>query len=445
MSLTTHEIEMRRRLCAEILRSETGIRVPDHRRALFDWELDQLGGGEPPSAQELQGQPHKLASLARSLAVAESYFFRHPEHFRVLEDFGRARATAGRPVRVLSAGCACGEEAWSAAAVLSGVMPRGSFRVDAWDLDSERLERARLGIYRQWSLRAGARGFEHLIRRRTGDSFEVASELRAAVDFRCVNLALELPQQPHFDVVFLRNVAIYWDRETAQRVLDRLLSRTAEDALLLLGPSDPVRPGLGWQVDRGAGAPTYRRAVAGGHLEPKRPAAARPTPESAEFGRASSRPVRTRTATNRPRKARSDTTRGARPPAAATAAATPIRTAATVIYDHDGAINEALDRAWALADQGRYGAALALLEAEEQPSARADKLRGVLSFHLQRIEEALQLLRRAVFLDPDDGDARRWLSVVWRQAGHHDHAERERRNADRLDQARIGRRATSCR
>lgn len=126
---------------AAALREWCGIVVPANRWTLLDRELRAASGGEGPEAQLqpfLSGEPVARARLARTVATPETSLFRHPAHFRILAAVSQRLRTAGRPCRVLSAGCSTGEEAWSAGAVVAAANGGMEGRVVGWDLLDER-------------------------------------------------------------------------------------------------------------------------------------------------------------------------------------------------------------------------------------------------------------------------------------------------------------------
>ncbi len=186
-----------------------------------------------------------------AICTNETHFFREPRHFefltqRVLAEW-RADAEAARRtrrVRVWSAACSTGEEPYSVAMTLLDALPGWTVEVLATDLSTKVLARAEAGV---WSMeRAGPiprallarymlRGYgaqEGLMR--------AGEEVRRVIRFARVNLAGELWPQGPFDLVFCRNVLIYFDRDTKQRVVDRLVERLAPTGYLFLGHAESL-------------------------------------------------------------------------------------------------------------------------------------------------------------------------------------------------------------
>ena len=189
-----------------------------------------------------------LDDLLAEITVGETYFFREPQQFTVIRDEilpaivpNRSRA---RDVRMWSAGCATGEEAYSLAILLRERGLAGSARILATDLSRSALARARKGHYSRWSFRGVSDDIVQRHFRRVGDRFEVQPALRDSVQFGYLNLAEDrypsLSTGPWgMDLILCRNVLIYFDHETVARVARRLIDCLTDAGWLLLGASDP--------------------------------------------------------------------------------------------------------------------------------------------------------------------------------------------------------------
>jgi chemotaxis protein methyltransferase CheR len=190
-------------------------------------------------------------SLLPLITVKESFLFRTPQHFAALTtlclpELLRAR-TATRRLRIWSAGCARGEEPATLAVALSeaGALAGWDWRIEATDVDEEALAVARSG---EFSSRAVAQVPAHLLQRyfeRRGDAYLFSPRVAARISFRALNLVhepLPLPDEP-FDVIFLRNVLIYFRPDSQRRVVAGIARALAPDGLLFLGPSETL-----WQI-----------------------------------------------------------------------------------------------------------------------------------------------------------------------------------------------------
>jgi chemotaxis protein methyltransferase CheR len=185
--------------------------------------------------------------LMAEVTVGETYFFRERAQFdllraRILPEF-RARRAGTQPLRVWSAACATGEEAYSIAIVLREENVQGI--VVATDISRARLAAARRGEYREWSFRGVSRDVVDRNFTRAGDGlFVLNGAVRRDVEFRYLNLASDLyPAMSAgvwgMDVIYCRNVLIYFDRDTICHVAKALLASLSEKGWLLLGATDP--------------------------------------------------------------------------------------------------------------------------------------------------------------------------------------------------------------
>ena len=203
--------------------------------------LDRLESADP--------EP-ELRSLAPELTVPETYFFRHMEQFRAFSEVAlveAARRSGGvTPLRILSAGCASGEEPYSLAMSVHerGIdLPRGA-SIRAVDINADMLEKARRGIYSSWSLRETPPDMQRRWFHGSGRDFELDGAIRAAVSFREANLAQDhsdLWTALSYDVIFCRNVLMYFTPEAAQALVARLTRALVPGGHLFLGHAETLR------------------------------------------------------------------------------------------------------------------------------------------------------------------------------------------------------------
>jgi len=175
-----------------------------------------------------------------------------------------SRRRPGGPLRVWSAACSTGQEPYSVAMTLLDEGVR-DFSVLGTDLSREVLARAREGRYSQLEVNRGLPA-PVLVRHfsRSGTGWEVAAAVRAHVEFRLHNLLDPPPRDRQFDVVFLRNVLIYFDAATRRDILTRVARVVRPGGFLVLGAAETAPPGGPWErvdVPRGI---IHRLAVPGG-------------------------------------------------------------------------------------------------------------------------------------------------------------------------------------
>ncbi|WP_114416599.1 CheR family methyltransferase [Marinospirillum perlucidum] len=202
----------------------------------------------------LQKDPELVKDLVSQLTVNETYFFRENSQFELLVKrlLPRIQALAGgrQPLRLLSAGCSSGEEAYSLVMTLQehwGEAASGSFSIDAGDLDRQVLQKARQGLYSPFSFRGVADHLKEKYFLPQRSYFQIKDSIRQQVRFHELNL-LEPPKEEdlgQFDIVFFRNVSIYFDTETRVRIQHNLARLMRPDAVLLVGSSETLANNLG--------------------------------------------------------------------------------------------------------------------------------------------------------------------------------------------------------
>ncbi|HEX8630728.1 MAG TPA: CheR family methyltransferase, partial [Catenuloplanes sp.] len=191
-----------------------------------------------------RAQPDLHAKIVDALTTNETSWFRDAEPFQalahhVLPELLVSRA-AERTVRVWSAACSSGQEPYSIAMILDETLPVGwRYEILATDISTEMLARARAGHFSQLEINRGLPP-PKLVRhfQRDGTGWRVSPALRRHITFQQLNLNAALPQLPTFDVVFLRNVLIYFDVATKRSVLRRVTGRMRPDGRLFLGAAE---------------------------------------------------------------------------------------------------------------------------------------------------------------------------------------------------------------
>ncbi|WP_407309145.1 CheR family methyltransferase [Pseudomonas sp. nanlin1] len=179
------------------------------------------------------------------LTTNETYFFREPKHFDFLRDKVLPTAAVGRSFRVWSAACSSGEEPYSLAMTLADGLPSGTpWEIVASDISTQVLAQARSGHYPM----ARSRNLPHeqLVRHclkgigRQEGTFLVEKALRDRMQFLQVNLNESLPNLGEFNVIFLRNVMIYFDMQTKRQVVARMLPLLKPGGHLIVSHSESL-------------------------------------------------------------------------------------------------------------------------------------------------------------------------------------------------------------
>jgi chemotaxis protein methyltransferase CheR len=219
---------------------------------VLDRRADKKGLALRPYLDRLEGpdMDAELQALALELTVPETYFFRHIDQFHAFANIAvpEAHATRGsiRKLNILSAGCASGEEPYSLAMV---VRERGAdcgwnVAIRAFDINPAMLAKAARGCYSPWALRETPATSQRRWFRNVGRKFELEEGIRGAVTFQEVNLAqenAELWAPERYDVIFCRNVLMYFTPDSAQALVARLTRSLAPGGHLFLGHAETLR------------------------------------------------------------------------------------------------------------------------------------------------------------------------------------------------------------
>ena len=186
--------------------------------------------------------------VVEAMTTNETFFFRDKlpfDHFRdtIMPALVAARARDKR-IRIWCTAASTGQEPYSLVMLLKGMGAAISgYRIDilATDLSSEVLEKAKAGIYTQFEVQRGL-PVQLLVKYfdQVGETWQLAPELRSMVQFRPINLLNDFSALGTFDVVFCRNVLIYFDQDTKTAMLDRIARQMPDDGYLVLGAAETV-------------------------------------------------------------------------------------------------------------------------------------------------------------------------------------------------------------
>jgi chemotaxis protein methyltransferase CheR len=249
---TTGDFDFIRRIVME----KTGIALADHKRELVygrlakrvrALELDTFAD----YCAHLENLEDVLHELVNAITTNLTAFFRESYHFDHLRDVvipELLRSNADRRrIRVWSAGCSTGEEPYSIAMVLRDAVPPSmgwDVKILATDIDTNVLEKGRAGVY----VDERAKDIPDSYRRRfvsrgTGANagrIRMREELRSLITFRRLNLMDPWPMSGPFDVIFCRNVVIYFDKPTQKMLFDRYADLMRPDGHLFVGHSETL-------------------------------------------------------------------------------------------------------------------------------------------------------------------------------------------------------------
>jgi len=430
---------------ATILRERAGLIFQDLRRPAVEHAarqvMQRVSIQSPELFVPLVAQDGAVFDdLMGEVTVGETYFFREPGHFallreRIIPEF-KQQIGEVRRFRAWSAGASTGEEPYSIAIALREKGVAGD--VLGTDISRARLADARHATYRRWSFRGVPEATIAKYFKQRGDLFTLAPALRHDVEFRYLNLASDCyPAMSSgvwgMDVIFCRNVLIYFDRETIAHVARSLIDSLADDGWILLGATDPpLNEFVRCDVVQTPSGLVYRRPRPGSKARTAAPAAsvaaprAKPAPPAPH--RAEMPPARAEQPIVSPqqpsRAAEGDVADSGMAPALVEAAPVESVVAAERV--------RALANAGRLVEAGRECAAA--LDAHRE-CAELHYLHAVLVAQAHQFAESARAARRALYLDRSMIVAHAALGSALAKGGDEAGARRAFANATRLLEA----------
>ncbi|MDG9881826.1 chemotaxis protein CheR [Pseudomonas sp. GD04058] len=372
---------------------------------------------------QLQQSHAEQQALIEAVIVPETWFFRYPESFAALLELARKRLAelgGARPLKILSLPCSTGEEPYSIAmALLDGGVPAQAFTVEAMDISPNSITRAQRALYGRNSFRGPDQAFRERHFSAGEEGHELDARVQRQVRFEVGNVldpAL-LVRQGSYDFVFCRNLLIYFDLATQQRVFEVLKNLTHADGVLFIGPAEgSLLARLGMRPVGIAQSFAYVRQVAEAMPAP-RPAAQVAAPRAAPLRQA---------AVAAPPPARR------RIPAPAPGPAQPARN------EQPG---ELLAQIAVLANAGNSEQARAACQRylkQFEPSAQVFYWLGLLSDTAGDSSDAVNQYRKALYLEPQHPEALAHLAALLASRGDtagarrlQERAARREREADR--------------
>lgn len=214
----------------------------------------------------LRKNPTLERAVAEAMTINETSFFRDGRPFELLRTEMLPKMIEARrmnrTLRIWSAACSTGQEGYSIGMLLMDNFPELStwnIRIEGTDLSSEVVERAQNGRYHRIEMNRGlparnvVKYFDHI-----GEDWIVKPELKKITNFRIANLCERLPFHEKFDIIFLRNVMLYFSQDTRKALMANVHSLLAPDGVLFLGSAEqPADPSI-WQAVLAGGTCHFR-------------------------------------------------------------------------------------------------------------------------------------------------------------------------------------------
>ena len=191
----------------------------------------------------------EFVHLINAITTNLTFFFRENHHFEYLAETVIPRLIKEnqrtKKIRIWSAGCSTGEEPYSLAIVLKETMPAGwDARVIATDLDTNVVQTGQSGVYKDDRLKGVSESRKKRWFLKGGGSMQgwikVKPELQEIIDFGQINLMNDWPIKEKLDVIFCRNVVIYFDKPTQSKLFDRYANQMADSGYLFVGHSESL-------------------------------------------------------------------------------------------------------------------------------------------------------------------------------------------------------------
>nr|WP_246519870.1 CheR family methyltransferase [Ancylobacter lacus] len=367
-------------------------------------------------ARLLAASAEELQQLVNAVVVPETWFFRDPKAFAAMTERLATLPATRRPLRLLSLPCSTGEEPCSLAmAMLDAGFAPSDFTVDAVDVSTRNIAEAERGVYGRNSFRGTALAYRDRYFEPVPDGHRPRPEITQRIRYRYGNL-FEMEAAVPYDVIFCRNLLIYFDRDRQQRALQRLYRLLGRDGLLLVGPAEASLPRLhGFAPVRAPMAFAFVKAEE--NMAPRGAAVPRaPVPAAA-----APRPLPPRRLRPVAAPGRAPLPRGAFASAAGAQVA-PVPAAAVARADAGQISLAAIEQA---ANEGRLAEARDAASRHMQahgPSAQAFYLLGLVCDATGDAAEAEKSYRKALYLAADHREALAHLALLLRRQGAADAA-----------------------
>ena len=238
----------------KLLKDHSGLDLSADKQYLIESRLLPLSRkcGVPGIGELVQkmksGSSSIIAQVVEAMTTNETFFFRDKipfDHFRdtIMPEMLKARASR-KSIRIWCAAGSTGQEPYSLAMSLKemgAVLAGWRVEIIATDLSTEVLEKSKSGVYSQFEVQRGL-PIQLLVKyfKQNGELWQVSPELRAMVQHRQLNLLHDFSQLGTFDVIFCRNVLIYFDQDTKINIFGRLAKAMEGDGFLVLGAAETV-------------------------------------------------------------------------------------------------------------------------------------------------------------------------------------------------------------
>lgn len=238
---------------AEFIDAAVGIQLPSHKRSLIESRLrkrqkvNNMATLSKYIDYALADNSPETIMLIDALTTNKTYFFRESSHFDYIESFLSNNADfRHKTLRVWSAGCSTGEEAFSLAMILENLRKErhiSDFRIDATDISVSVLQTAKSGVYTESRIETIPEPMRklYLLKSRNSEKklYKICKELRQKVHFGEFNLITGVyPKSGSYDLIFCRNVMIYFNNEQRNNMIRHFNDSLTDSGIFFIGHSE---------------------------------------------------------------------------------------------------------------------------------------------------------------------------------------------------------------
>lgn len=376
----------------------------------------------------IQGSPAELQRLIESVVISETSFFRNRIPFTTLKNYLKQfvlNKKLERPIRILCLPCSTGEEPYSIAMSLFDIkIASDQFYICAGDISEQALQFAQAGVYSPYSFRGDDLDYRETYFSKQDNSYILNKEVRDAVHFEYINILSDhfLPGHKPYDIIFCRNLLIYFDDNFKEKAIRALSSRLSEDGVLFVGHAEGAKIpqygyiGLDYPMSFAFARKEYAQKINNvlnpGNTSNKSYSPPAPVPNPAIQPKLFSHartltPVETK----------------------------PVKKIETVPAAKQSPVNDGISQARKLAEKGAFNEVLTICEkllSEGADSAEVYYLLGQAGESAGNSLMAEEYFKKALYLNADYHEALIHLSLLYDQMGSPEKAATFRKRAERV-------------
>ena len=413
---------MSRELIAEQLKKAMGLHSPTVGMVTVSSAIDKRMriceiDNDNEYLMYIRTTPDEMKELTEAVIIPETWFFREHEPYKYVLEYFQEHNPAQR-LSILSIPCSTGEEPYSIAMMLvDNNIHDTRYQIDAVDIADKNINKARTGLYRKNSFRSEDLRFMDRYFIKENELYAIADSIKQKVNFHCENVlssSFSLASK-QYDIIFCRNLLIYFDVETQRQMLSTLEKMLTPKGILILGHAETVQ----YSDHSFVPAVDSKSYVYVKKTNLDKAIQKRQKRHNDNFNdkRKHTRPIKLVT---RPfHNVRSDNK--------------------NLKQDLPASPNKQLGIAFELANEGQLDEALDICTSyidSNHDSSRAFYLSGVIYDTKGNSNKAYKMLRKAIYLDPDNLEALIHLSLIAEQRGDHDEAMRLKSRAQRVQERR---------